>query len=149
MRLLTVEETHFYFKDKYKTKIFMSNAFMTAKTNDKARKYVNKKYLIQYQHGYFKYSDVMQMLKWIEHENNTICYAQQLIVDLEALCNNHIGYKTKLSKLVGITPQQLQYMNISFEVAKRIIERIENKLKSMSITAIRELKRDFIRVSND
>lgn len=144
MRQLTTSETYFYFKHRFKSKDNMQVTFnIQAKRNPEMK---NKKYLIQSQYGYYKYDDVMEMIKWLEHENNTVLYAQQLIIDLEAIMCNINGCKSKIARLIGSTPQRVHELNFSYDVAVKIINNLENKLKSMSIEAIRDLKREFIKV---
>lgn len=149
MRYLTSEEVYFYFKDRYVNCESMVSSFLTNKFNDKDGKYLNKRYLIQRQYRLYSYDELMEMIKYIEHEHNTICYAQQLIVDLEAIfeakkINGHIA---KIAKIAGIVPQVMYTLNISYDRALKVIENIETKIKSLSIEAIQELKSDLKKVS--
>lgn len=145
MRRLSTEETYFYFKKKYRSANVMMTCFNVLKNQDKENKYLNKKYILQSAYGYYDYNDIMEVLKYDEEVNNTITYAQQLVIDIEALINES-GAKGKLgelAKIVGIPQQMLSTLNISYNMALKIINNIETKLNSMSIEAIQDLKANY------
>lgn len=117
-------------------------SFNVLKSQDKDNKFKNKKYLVQSSYGYFNYDDIMQLLKYEEEVHNTIVYAQQLVVDIEALITE-TGTKGKLGKLanlVGIPQQMLSTLNISYNMALKIINNIETRLNSISYEALQDLK---------
>lgn len=145
MRRLSTEETYFYFKKKYRSANVMMTCFNVLKNQDKENKYLNKKYILQSAYGYYDYNDIMEVLKYDEEVNNTITYAQQLVIDIEALINESgaKGKLGKLAKIVGIPQQMLSTLNISYNMALKIINNIETKLNSMSIEAIQDLKANY------
>ena len=87
----------------------------------------------------------MELIKYQEEVNNTIVYAQQLVIDIEALIHEtgSKGKLGKLAKLIGISQQTLSTLNISYNMALKIINNIETKLNSMSIEAIQDLKVNY------
>ena len=85
MRRLSTEDTYFYFKKRYISERVMLVSFGVTRNQDKEKQFKNKKYLVQSVWGYFDYQDIMEMLRYEEEVNNTIVYAQQLVIDLEAL----------------------------------------------------------------
>ena len=149
MRRLSTEDTYFYFKKKYISEKVMLVSFGVTRNKDKEKQFKNKKYLVQSVWGYFDYQDVMEMLRYEEEVNNTIVYAQQLVIDLEALINE-TGTKGKLGKLatlIGIPQQMLSRLKISYNTALKIINNIETRLNNMSIEAIRDLKVNYQKLS--
>jgi len=149
MRRLSSEETYFYFKDRYKDSNSMIANFNIIKKQDKENKFKNKKYLLQSVWGFFDYNDVIEMLKYEEEVHNTILYAQQLIIDIEALIEKDgtKGNLGKIAKLVGIPQQSMGALNISYNMAIKIINNIETKLKSISYEALQDLKVNYHRLS--
>lgn len=145
MRRLSTEETYFYFKKKYSSAKVMAVCFNVLKNQDKENKYLNKKYILQSSYGYYDYNDIMEVLKYEEDVNNTITYAQQLVIDIEALINETgtKGKLGKLAKLIGIPQQMLSTLNISYNMALKIINNIETRLNNMSIEAIQDLKVNY------
>lgn len=145
MRRLSTEETYTYFKKKYRSEKVMAVCFNVLKNQDKENKYLNKKYILQSSYGYYDYNDIMEVLRYEENVNNTIIYAQQLVIDIEALINETgtKGKLGKLAKLIGIPQQMISTLNISYNVALKIINNIEIKLNSMSIEAIQDLKVNY------
>ena len=146
MRRLSTEDTYFYFKKKYISEKVMLVSFGVTRNQDKEKQFKNKKYLVQSVWGYFDYQDVMEMLRYEEEVNNTIVYAQQLVIDLEALIIES-GAKGKLAKLVGIPAQMLSTLNISYNTALKIINNIETKLNNISQEAIQDLKVNYQKLS--
>ena len=120
-------------------------SFGVTRNQDKEKQFKNKKYLVQSVWGYFDYQDVMEMLRYEEEVNNTIVYAQQLVIDLEALIieSGAKGKLGKLANLIGIPQQMLSRLNISYNTALKIINNIETRLNNMSIEAIRDLKVNY------
>lgn len=152
MRRLSTEETFFYFQDYFSNANNMVLTFASNKHQDKNNEFVNKKYLIQKVYGFYDYSDIMELLKYREEQQNTIIYAQQLVVDIESLfVGIPVKYKCKgkLAQLIGITQQQMGVMNISYNTALKIIKNIEDKIKSMSFEGIQDLKMRYERVINE
>ena len=149
MRLSTEELYEYYFKDRYVNINAMCASFSIHKKRDKKGEFVNKKYLIPEVFGFYSYYDLVEMLSYEEKMRNTISYAQQLIIDIEAIMDQYKikGSVTKLAKLAGIIHQQVPNLNISYEVALKVIDRIETKIKSLSIEAIRDLKLELEKVS--
>lgn len=145
MRRLSTEETYFYFKKKYRSANIMMTCFNVLKNQDKQNKYLNKKYILQSAYGYYDYNDIMEVLKYDEEVNNTITYAQQLVIDIEALINETgtKGKLGKLAKLIGIPQQMISTLNISYNMALKIINNIETKLNNMSIEAIQDLRINY------
>lgn len=145
MRRLSTEETYIYFKKKYSSAKVMAVCFNVLKNQDKENKYLNKKYILQSAYGYYDYNDIMEVLKYEENVNNTITYAQQLVIDIEALINETgtKGKLGKLAKLIGIPQQMLSTLNISYNMALKIINNIETKLNNMSNEAIQDLKVNY------
>lgn len=142
---LSTEETYTYFKKKYSSAKVMAVCFNVLKNQDKDNKYLNKKYILQSAYGYYDYNDIMEVLKYEENVNNTITYAQQLVVDIEALINETgtKGKLGKLAKLIGIPQQMLSTLNISYNMALKIINNIETRLNNMSIEAIQDLRVNY------
>lgn len=149
MRRLSSEETYLYFKDRYKNPNSMIANFNILKKQDKENQFKNKKYLLQSVWGFFDYDDVMEMLKYEEEVHNIILYAQQLIIDIEALIieSGAKGKLGKLAKLVGIPAQMLSTLNISYNTALKIINNIETKLNNISHEAIQDLKVNYQKLS--
>ena len=150
MRLSTEELYEYYFKDRYSSLAVMASSFAIHKARDKKCEFINKKYLVSKVYGYYDYSDLNEMLKYEEDVRNKVSYAQQLIIDIEAIMEQYKiqGAVGKLAKLAGIIPQQISALNISYELALKVIDRIETKIKSLSIEAIRDLKLELEKVSN-
>lgn len=148
MRKLTTSETYFYFKNLYKDAQTMQMSFCMNKKRDDENKFKNKKYLLQSEYGYYDYKDIIQMLKYNEEVKNTIHYAQQLIVDIEAILNYNgiVGAATKLSKITGLTNTRITYLDFSYESALKCIKNIEDKIKGLSLEAIRDLKQHYLKV---
>lgn len=142
---LSTEETYTYFKKKYSSAKVMAVCFNVLKNQDKENKYLNKKYILQSSYGYYDYNDIMEVLRYEENVNNTITYAQQLVIDIEALINETgtKGKLGKLAKLIGIPQQMLSTLNISYNMALKIINNIETKLNNMSIEAIQDLRVNY------
>ncbi len=149
MRRLSTEDTYFYFKKRYISERVMLVSFRVTRNQDKEKQFKNKKYLVQSVWGYFDYQDIMEMLRYEEEVNNTIVYAQQLVIDLEALIieSGAKGKLGKLAKLIGIPQQMLSRLNISYNTALKIINNIETKLNNMSIEAIQDLKVNYQKLS--
>ena len=149
MHRLSSEETYLYFKDRYKNPNSMIANFNILKKQDKENQFKNKKYLLQSVWGFFDYDDVMEMLKYEEEVHNIILYAQQLIIDIEALIieSGAKGKLGKLAKLVGIPAQMLSTLNISYNTALKIINNIETKLNNISHEAIQDLKVNYQKLS--
>lgn len=145
MRKLSTEDTYFYFKNKYRSANVMMTCFNVLKNQDKENKYLNKKYILQSEYGYYNYDDIMELIRYEEDVNNTIVYAQQLVIDIEALVNESgaKGKLGKIAKLIGIPQQMISTLNISYNTALKIINNIETRLNNMSIEAIRELRNDY------
>lgn len=145
MRKLSTEDTYFYFKNKYRSANVMMTCFNVIKNQDKENKYLNKKYILQSEYGYYNYDDIMELIRYEEDVNNTIVYAQQLVIDIEALVNESgaKGKSGKIAKLIGIPQQMISTLNISYNTALKIINNIETRLNNMSIEAIRELRNDY------
>lgn len=145
MRKLSTEDTYFYFKHKYRSANVMMTCFNVLKNQDKKNKYLNKKYILQSEYGYYNYDDIMELIRYEEDVNNTIVYAQQLVIDIEALVNESgaKGKLGKIAKLIGIPQQMISTLNISYNTALKIINNIETRLNNMSIEAIRELRNDY------
>lgn len=148
MRLIDTDSTYLYFQGKYKNAESMTSVFGVQKMLDKNKIFKNKKYLLQEELGFYKYSDVIEMYKYYENINNTISYAKQLIIDIEAIMNQYEikGANNKLASLVGTYPQNIAYLDISYEASIKIIDTIETKIKSLSIEAIRDLKLEYSKV---
>ena len=89
------------------------------------------------------------MLRYEEEVNNTIVYAQQLVIDLEALIieSGAKGKLGKLANLIGIPQQMLSRLNISYNTALKIINNIETKLNNISQEAIQDLKVNYQKLS--
>ncbi len=138
MRRLSTEDTYFYFKKKYISERVMLVRFGVTRNQDKEKQFKNKKYLVQSVWGYFDYQDVMEMLRYEEEVNNTIVYAQQLVIDLEALIieSGAKGKLGKLAKLIGIPQQMLSRLNISYNTALKIINNIETKLEKINYSGL-------------
>ena len=149
MRRLSTEDTYFYFKKKYISEKVMLASFGIFRNQDKEKQFKNKKYLVQSVWGYFDYCDIMEMLRYEEDVNNTIVYAQQLVIDLEALIidSGAKGKLSKLAKLAGIPAPTLSTLNISYNTALKIINNIETKLNNISHEAIQDLKVNYQKLS--
>lgn len=148
MRKLTTSETYFYFKNLYKDKETMRMGFYMNQKRDEENKFKNKKYLVQSEYGYYDYKDIMEMVKYNEEVKNTIHYAQQLIVDIEAILNHNgiVGAATKLSKISGLRSTRITYIDFSYESSLKCIKNIEDKIKGLSLEAIRDLKQHYLKV---
>ena len=148
MRKLTTSETYYYFKSRFKNKDTMVTSFNILKFNDKNNEFLNKKYVVQSEYGYYNYDDIMKVLKYDEEVQNTICYAQQLLVDLEVILNENgiVGAATKISKISGVPSQQISYLNLGYETALKCIKNIEDKIRGLSLEAIRDLKLEYAKV---
>lgn len=149
MRKLTTKETFFFFKDRFKTVDIMVTAFNILKSKDKENEFVNKTYIVQCEYNYYRYDDIMKVLKYDEEVHNTICYAQQLIVDLGAIFENRNikAIDSKLAKLTGVHSHQIGLLSFSYKSALKCIRNIEDKIKSLSYEALMDLKQEYKQIS--
>lgn len=146
MNTISAKEMHsLYFKDKYTNFESMVCAFNVHKRKDKEGIYKNKKYMVQASYSRYNFDDLSEYLKFDEEKHNTICYAKQLIIDIEALAKEYAPFvtQTKISNIVGIPNQYMNTLDLSYEASLKVIEKVENKIKSLSIESIRDLKQNF------
>lgn len=149
MRQFDTDDTYqFFFNRYYSSKYNMMSAFSQQKNRDKKGLYVNKKYIIS-NNGWYNESDIKEFLNFKIEQYNTITYAQQLIIDIEAIFDYHnLRAKSKLARILNIKPQNLS-LDMSYETALKIIDGLKNRLSSMSPEALRDLKYDFNKVTNE
>lgn len=149
MRQFDTDDTHQYFlKRYYSNKYNMMSAFSHQKNRDKKGLYVNKKYIIS-NNGWYNESDIKEFLNFKIEQYNTITYAQQLIIDIEAIFDYYnLRAKSKLARMLNIKPQNLS-LDMSYETALKIINSFKSRLLSMSPEAIIDLKNSFKKVINE
>ena len=149
MRQFDTDDTYqFFLKRYYSSKYNMTSAFSHQKGRDKKGLYVNKKYIIS-NNGWYNESDIKEFLNFKIEQYNTITYAQQLIIDIEAIFDYYnLRAKSKLARILNIKPQNLS-LDMSYETALKIIDGLKNRLSSMSPEALRDLKYNFNKVTNE
>lgn len=149
MRQFDTDDTYQYFlKRYYSSKYNMMSAFSHQKNRDSKGFYVNKKYIIS-NNGWYNESDIKEFLNFKIEQYNTITYAQQLIIDIEAIFDYYdLRAKSKLARMLNIKPQNLS-LDINYETALKIIDGLKNRLLSMSPEAIIDLKNSFKKVINE
>ena len=149
MRQFDTDDTYQYFlKRYYSSKYNMMSAFSHQKSRDKKGLYVNKKYIIS-NDGWYNENDIKEFLNFKIEQYNTITYAQQLIIDIEAIFDYYnLRAKSKLARILNIKPQNLS-LDMSYETALKIIDGLKNRLLSMSPEALKDLKYNFNKVTNE
>ncbi len=149
MRQFDTDDTYqFFLKRYYSSKYSMMSAFSHQKGRDSKGLYVNKKYIIS-NSGWYSESDIKEFLNFKIEQYNTITYAQQLLIDIEAIFDYYnLRAKSKLARILNIKPQNLS-LDMSYETALKIIDGLKNRLSSMSPEALRDLKYNFNKVTNE
>ena len=149
MRQFDTDDTYQYFlKRYYSSKYNMMSAFSHQKSRDKKGLYVNKKYIIS-NDGWYNENDIKEFLNFKIEQYNTITYAQQLIIDIEAIFDYYnLRAKSKLARILNIKPQNLS-LDMNYETALKIINSFKSRLLSMSPEAISDLKNSFKKVMNE
>ena len=136
MRQFDTDDTYQYFlKRYYSNKYNMMSAFSHQKSRDSKGLYVNKKYIIS-NDGWYNENDIKEFLNFKIEQYNTITYAQQLLIDIEAIFDYYnLRAKSKLARILNIKPQNLS-LDMSYETALKIIDGLKNRLSSMSPEAL-------------
>lgn len=149
MRQFDTDDTYQYFlKRYYSSKYNMMSAFSHQKNRDLKGLYVNKKYIIS-NNGWYNESDIKEFLTFKIEQYNTITYAQQLIIDIEAIFDYYnLRAKSKLARILNIKPQNLS-LDMNYETALKIINSFKSRLLTMSPEAIIDLKNSFKKVINE
>lgn len=149
MRQFDTDDTYQYFlKRYYSSKYNMMSAFSHQKSRDSKGLYVNKKYIIS-NNGWYNESDIKEFLNFKIEQYNTITYAQQLIIDIEAIFDYYdLRAKSKLARMLNIKPQNLN-LEMNYETALKVINSFKSRLLSMSPEAISDLKNSFKKVINE
>lgn len=149
MRQFDTDDTYQYFlKRYYSSKYNMMSAFSHQKSRDKKGLYINKKYIIS-NNGWYNENDIKEYLNFKIEQYNTITYAQQLIIDIEAIFDYYnLRAKSKLARMLNIKPQNLS-LEMNYETALKIINSFKSRLLSMSPEAIIDLKNSFKKVINE
>ena len=149
MRQFDTDDTYqFFLKRYYSNKYNMMSAFSHQKSRDSKGLYVNKKYIIS-NDGWYNENDIKEFLNFKIEQYNTITYAQQLLIDIEAIFDYYnLRAKSKLARILNIKPQNLS-LDMSYETALKIIDGLKNRLSSMSPEALRDLKYNFNKVTNE
>ena len=149
MRQFDTDDTYQYFlKRYYSSKYNMMSAFSHQKSRDKKGLYVNKKYIIS-DNGWYNENDIKEFLDFKIEQYNTITYAQQLLIDIEAIFDYYnLRAKSKLARILNIKPQNLS-LDMNYETALKIINSFKSRLLSMSPEAISDLKNSFKKVMNE
>ncbi len=147
MRQFDTDDTYQYFlKRYYSSKYNMMSAFSHQKNRDKKGSYINKKYIIS-NNGWYNESDIKEFLNFKIEQYNTITYAQQLIIDIEAIFDYYnLRAKSKLARMLNIKPQNLN-LEMNYETALKVINSFKSRLLSMSPEAINDLKNSFKKVT--
>lgn len=150
-RFSTADTYEYYFKERFKNLKTMTSTFSIYKADDPEGKFKNKTYLDSVAYGYYSYNDIKEYFSNKDKEHNTVVYCNQLLVDIEAILKLRAvkGGKGILADFIGIPQSQLTYQNFSFESAEAIINKIDNRLRNMSIEGIRELKLYYNKVKED
>ena len=140
MRYFDTDDTYQYFlKRYYSNKYNMMSAFSHQKNRDKKGLYVNKKYIIS-NSGWYNESDIKEFLNFKIEHHNTITYAQQLLIDIEAIFDYYnLRGKSKLARILNIKPQNLS-LEMNYETALKIIDGLKNRLMQISPEARKEIK---------
>ena len=149
MRQFDTDDTYQYFlKRYYSSKYNMMSAFSHQKSRDPKGLYVNKKYIIS-NNGWYNENDIKEFLNFKIEQYNTIAYAQQLIIDIEAIFDYYnLRCKSKLARMLNIKPQNLS-LEMNYETALKVIDGFKSRLLSMSHEAIKDLKYNFNKVTNE
>ena len=147
MRQFDTDDTyHFFLKRYYSSKYNMMSAFSHQKNRDSKGLFANKKYIIS-NNGWYNESDIKEFLNFKIEQYNTITYAQQLIIDIEAIFDYYnLRAKSKLARMLNIKPQNLS-LEMNYETALKIINSFKSRLLSMSPEAIIDLKNSFKNVT--
>ena len=147
MRQFDTDDTYqFFLKRYYSNKYNMMSAFSHQKNRDLKGLYVNKKYIIS-NSGWYNENDIKEFLNFKIEQYNTITYAQQLIIDIEAIFDYYnLRAKSKLARMLNIKPQNLN-LEMNYETALKIINSFKSRLLSMSPEAIIDLKNSFKNVT--
>ena len=147
MRQFDTDDTYQYFlKRYYSSKYNMMSAFSHQKSRDKKGLYVNKKYIIS-NNGWYNENDIKEFLNFKIEQYNTITYAQQLLIDIEAIFDYYnLRCKSKLARILNIKPQNLS-LDMNYETALKIIDGLKSRLLTMSPEAISDLKNSFKKVT--
>lgn len=147
MRSYDAEDTYNFLVDYYNNMDSMRNSFYVLKRRDKTGIYKNKSYLIPNESGYYYEKDIQELLGFKREKYNTITYAQQLIVDFEAIFDYlNIPVKSKFAKIIKLNGQQMHELTFSYEKAVEIIETLKNRLLAISPEARKEIKFLFNKV---
>ena len=147
MRQFDTDDTYQYFlKRHYSSKYNMMSAFSHQKSRDKKGLYVNKKYIIS-NNGWYNENDIKEFLNFKIEQYNTITYAQQLLIDIEAIFDYYnLRAKSKLARMLNIKPQNLS-LEMNYETALKVINGFKSRLLTMSPEAISDLKNSFKKVT--
>lgn len=157
MRYLPSFEVYqYYFKEKYANSRVMLISFYVAKQRDLKKEWVNKRYLVGEKFKgcgeiYYKYIDVLEYLQYEKETENTINYAKQLIVDIEALFEFEkvSRYRSKLIRNLGVSYQEFVDFEISYNYAVKFIEAVERVISQMSSEGRKDLMKILQKVTHD
>ena len=149
MRQFDTDDTYqFFLKRYYSSKYNMTSAFSHQKSRDKKGLYKNKKYIIS-NNGWYNENDIKEFLNFKIEQYNTITYAQQLLIDIEAIFDYYnLRAKCKLARILNIKPQNLS-LDMNYEPALKIIDGLKSRLLNMSSEGLRDLKYSFSKVINE
>ncbi len=149
MRQFDTDDTyHFFLKRYYSSKYNMMSAFSHQKSRDSKGLYINKKYIIS-NNGWYSENDIKEFLNFKIEQYNTITYAQQLIIDIEAIFDYYnLRAKSKLARMLNIKPQNLS-LEMNYETALKVIDGFKSRLLSMSPEAIIDLKNSLKKATNE
>ena len=149
MRIISYEDAYYsYLEDYYSSPFKMRDLFNHNKKIDKAKVNKNKTYLVSINRFYYLESDVLELLTYKKEQFNTIVYAQQLIVDFEAIFD-YLGIKAKakFSRILKIDLYSLDNINFRYNTAVKIIENLKKRLMEISPEARQEIRYLYEKVS--
>ena len=154
MRTFTTREIYnLYFKETVKDIKTLTTLFNLAEKADKDKERINKSYPKRSMEGkrvFYYQSDIKEFLDYPKKCNARIMYAQQIIIDLEALYEEAgiKKYKSLLAKYLNVPNSIFTYLLFGIKIANQIIEAAEDLFSKMDIEDIRGLRHQMKLLSN-